>query len=212
MNPKQNSFVLGVFSLTLSILDNDPGLGVWLKGNGSELNKFLIETINKNKDPDLIKNFTILQVKILLYDELIFLECKEFDEIMKVLLDSLLEINEYSMTKEILLFFNSFMGVPKGIHHPNMMKFLPEIIKCFIFSLPEINRNFLIYLIHAFQALIKTYGMNNNELYLFIRNLLNDGRFTCLTEKQKVFFIKFNFLNYGLFFKLKFVYVIFDFN
>lgn len=186
INPKQNSSVLGVFSFTVSILDMDPGFGVWLKENYSEFNKFLISTVTQYKDPDLIKNFTNLQSKIMIYDELIFLESAEYEEIISVLLESLLTINEYAMTKEILLFFNSFMGLPKGINHPKVLKILPDLIKSLIYLLPDINRNFLIYEIHVLQALVKSYGKGNNELYVFIRGSLNDAKFVDLTEKQKV--------------------------
>jgi len=164
----------------------DPGFGVWLKENYSEFNKFLISTVTQYKDPDLIKNFTNLQSKIMIYDELIFLESAEYEEIISVLLESLLTINEYAMTKEILLFFNSFMGLPKGINHPKVLKILPDLIKSLIYLLPDINRNFLIYEIHVLQALVKSYGKGNNELYVFIRGSLNDAKFVDLTEKQKV--------------------------
>lgn len=203
VNPKQNSGVLSVFSFTISILDTDPGFGVWLKENYSEFNQFLISTVNQYKDPDLIKNFTNLQSKIMLYNDLIFLECAEYGEILRVLLESLLTIKEYSMTKEILLFFNSFMGLPKGLNHPNVLKILPDLIKTLIFLLPDISRNFLIYEIHVFQALIKSYGKGNNELFAFIRESLNNEKFVEVNEKQKVliflsffhFFYKFtNFL------------------
>jgi len=188
LNPKQNSSVLSVFSFTISILDTDPGLGLWLKENYSEFNKFLITTVNEYKDPDLIKNFTALQSKILIYNEVIFLESTEYEDVMRVLLESLLNIAEYAMTKEILLFFNSYVGVPKGVNHPNLLKLLPDIIKTLIYLLPDINRNFLIYEIHVFQAVIKSYGLGNNDLYQFIRSSLNNGKFVDLSEKQKVFF------------------------
>ena len=191
VNPKQNSAVLSVFSFTISILDTDPGFGVWLKENYSEFNQFLITTVNQYKDPDLIKNFTNLQSKIMLYNDLIFLECVEYGEILRVLLESLLTIKEYSMTKEILLFFNSFMGLPKGLNHPNVLKILPDLIKTLIFLLPDISRNFLIYEIHVFQALIKSYGKGNNELFAFIRESLNNEKFEEVTEKQKVFYFFF---------------------
>ena len=199
LNPKQNSSVLSVFSFTISTFDTDPSLGLWLKENYSEFNKFLIRIVSELKDPDLIKNFTGLQAKILLYNELIFLESAEYEEIMRVLLESLLNITEYAMTKEILLFFNSYVGVPKGVNHPNLLKFLPDIIKTLIFLLPDINRNFLIYEIHVFQAIIGSYGVGNNELYRFIRNSLNNGKFVDLSEKQKVFFFLVDFKKNGFF-------------
>ena len=111
INAKQNSFVLGVFSFSLSILENDPALGLWLQENYSEFNRFLLKTFENYKDPDLIKNFTNLQAKILLYYELIFFNSLEYNEIIAVLLESLLNISEYAINREILLFFNSFVGV-----------------------------------------------------------------------------------------------------
>lgn len=185
-NAKQNSFVLGVFSFALSILENDPSLGLWLQENYSEFNRFLLKTLENFKDPDLIKNFANLQAKILLYDELIFLNSKEYDEIMRLLLESLLTISEYAMNREILLFFNSFVGVPKGQNHQRTLQFLPEILKVLVFLLPEINRNFVIYEIQILQAVAKSYS-NGNELALFVRGLLNDERFHACSDKQKVF-------------------------
>lgn len=185
-NPKQNSFVLSVFSFTLGILDTEPSLGPWLKDNYSEFNRFLLNNMIQYKDPDLIKHFTSLQARIVLYDELVFLCSNEYEEIMKLLLESLLTINEYAMTKEILLFFNTFVGVPKGVNHPKTLQFLAEMIRVLVFLLPEINRNFLNFEIQILQAVIKSYGSNNNELYVFIRGLLNDARFNECSEKQKV--------------------------
>lgn len=185
-NPKLNSSVLAVFAFTVSTLDSDPSFGAWLKENYAEFNKFLIGTVTQIKDPDLIKNFASVQSKILIYNELIFLDSPEYENVMRLLLESLLEINEYSMTKEILLFFNSFVGVPKGLDHPKMLAVLPDLIKTLIYLLPEINRNFLLYEGFIFQALVKNYGKGNNELKNFIRASFNEARFTGVTEKQKV--------------------------
>ena len=83
------------------------------------------------------------------------------------------------------------MGLPKGLNHPNVLKILPDLIKTLIFLLPDISRNFLIYEIHVFQALIKSYGKGNNELFAFIRESLNNEKFEEVTEKQKVFYFFF---------------------
>ena len=187
LNPQKNAFILGVFSFTISVLELDPTLAIWLEENYSNFNKFLIQAVKEFKDPDIIKQFASVEARILLYNELIFLDSNEYEEIISILLESLLNINEYVMTKEILLFFNTFVGATKGVNHPKMLKILPDIIKTFLFILPEINRNFLIYEIHVFQALIKNYGVTNNELYVFMRATLNDERFKDVTEKQKVF-------------------------
>lgn len=152
-NPKRNSFVLNLFSYLITTLDTDKSIGIWLNENYSQFNKFLINVIIEYKDPDLIKNFVEVQARILIYNDLIFFISIEHEQIIKIILESFININEYGMTREILLFLNIFVGIPKGkdgIDNPNFIKFIPEILNVLFFTLPEINRNFIHYVLLYF--------------------------------------------------------------
>lgn len=145
LNPKRNSFILNLFSFLLTTLDHEKNIGIWLNTNYSQFNLYLMNMINQSDgDPDLIKYFVEVQARIFLYDESIFFGSESFDTILKEILKSFVNISEYGMTKEIVLFLNTILGA-KRTDHPSLIKFVPDIINAVFFTLPEINRNFLHY-------------------------------------------------------------------
>ena len=97
-NPTQNAAILKIIGMMVNIQDSPQGKQIchaWLQKNYNNYIKLIMGLISKTEDPDIIRYFLFVEVKILQFNEKYLLTHPQFETIMNGLKVSLIKITEY---------------------------------------------------------------------------------------------------------------------
>jgi len=145
--------------------------------------------VNEKKDPDLLRHFVCLQSKTFEKYRDFLLGLNEFEEIIEFVFLIFLSVQEITLTKEILIFFQLVFGTKSISGNPQIVKNVPKLVEVILFMLPEVFPRSQVAVSEVFTGLLDAFGDNQAELSkIFFLTVQKNPKFQIFDEnKQKIF-------------------------